>query len=61
MWPRQGGGGLGDQWLAESDHGHSWDKQSEPLLTESLLFICREEKSQEETPGVSPTVGNPRL
>lgn len=61
MWPRQAGGGLGDQWLAESDHGHPWDKQSEPLLTESLLFICREEKSQEETPGVSPTVGNPRL
>jgi hypothetical protein len=47
--------------LSESYHGHSWDKRSEPFLTESLLFISREEKSQEETPGVSPTVGNPRL
>lgn len=54
-------GGLGDQLLAETYHGHSWDKQSEPFMTESLLFVSREEKSQEETPGVSPTVGNPRL
>lgn len=56
--------GLGRAWcwlLAESYHSSCWDERSEPLLTGPLLFISREERSQEETPGVSPTVVNPGL
>ena len=53
-------GELGARLLGES-YGSCWDERSEPFLTEPLLFLSREEKSQKEAPSVSPAVVNSGL